>query len=392
MIQVPISKKALSWAIETSGIPKERIDAYFQFPQGTIDNWIVGKGKPNQTQFNALKAKLKRPAAVFFMEDPPQTSELSVELRSALGKSSRTLLPNERRSIRDAIRMQKFVGALQVDLGYKMESYPDNSTNESPEDVAHHIRKKYFGVSLSTQMSWKTSTNAFRHWRRMTELMGVLVFLYPIGKKDRKLTDEDSSEDSDDTTADDAIRGFSNVSAIPPVIGINTAWSNAVRCYTLFHELGHLLTRTSSACVEVYDDPVKERVSDQIERWCEQFAASFLMPREEFETFNSKIIEPDPIKKAGRIANKLFVSRKASLIRLIEIGEAKWQDYKYLKLRYDRKPTGGRPDPDNIRNRSILRKDQYGSCLSIIHEAYNAGIINESDIREYVRLSPDELK
>ena len=305
MAQVPINKKALEWAIRSSDIPADRVDEYFKFPPGTVNNWIVGSDKPNQTQFNSLKAKLKRPAAIFFMADPPPTAESRVEFRVAIGETDRTMPPKARHFIRDSIRVQSFIKEIMQELGYKLKDFPDNSTNEHPEDVAQHIRDTYFDVSIDKQMSWSTETNAFRQWRSLVEQLGILVFLYPIGK----------NPDTKDKEVDfkNSVRGFSNATEHPPVIGISSSWSSSVRIYTLFHELGHILTRTSSACAEVYDKALKHEAKDQIERWCESFAASFLMPRQEFIDLNKEIYFRNSIKRAGSIANRLFVSRKAAL-------------------------------------------------------------------------------
>ncbi|MDE0093247.1 MAG: ImmA/IrrE family metallo-endopeptidase [Gammaproteobacteria bacterium] len=386
MTFVPISRHALSWAVETSGIPKENLDEYFNFPHGTIDNWITGKEQPNLTQFKRLASRLKRPDAVFFMDSPPPTSELVVELRSSGGVINQNLSPTARHAIRDAVRVKKFIGDIQEELGVFGSSYPNYSSNEDPESIADKIRKEYFGVSFDTQMSWTSASTAFRNWRVLVEKMGILVFLYPIGieRNEKEFLDEVKAEK-------ELIRGFSIVTGTPPAIGVSTTWNASVRNYTLFHELGHILTRTSSACAEAYDEMSNHATNDYIERWCEKFAASFLMPKQNFVEFNKSIHEPDPIKRAGKIANKLSVSRKAALIRLIEIGSAQWEDYRRLEVKFDRKGKGGQSKLNDKRTRAVCRQDTYGSCLSLVREAYSAGIISELDIWDYVRVSSDEL-
>lgn len=386
MTLVPISKHALSWAIETSGIPKENLDEYFKFPNGTIEDWISGKKQPNITEFKRLASRFKRPDAVFFMDSPPPTSELAVELRSSGGVKKQNLSPTARHAIRDAVRVKKFIGDIQEDLGVRRHSYPNYSSNEDPEIIADKIRREFFGVSFDTQMSWQSASVAFRNWRVLVEKMEILVFLYPIGiqRHEKKILDEVKAEK-------ELIRGFSLVTGTPPAIGVSTTWNAAVRSYTLFHELGHILTRTSSACAEVYDKTSNHDTSDYIERWCEKFAASFLMPKQDFVEFNNSIHEPDPIKRAGKIASKLSVSRKAALIRLIEIGSAQWEDYRRLEIKFDRKGKGGQSKLNVTRTRAVCRQDTYGSCLSLVREAHTAGIISELDIWDYVRVSSDEL-
>ena len=386
MALVPISTTALSWALETSGIPKKYLDAYCQFPPGTIEGWLAGKTLPNQTQFKKLASKLKRQPVVFFMEDLPPTSESIVALRSAVDTGPKNLSPQARHSIRDAIRVQGFVGLIQEELGNESAFSANYSSTEKPEKVANLIRQKYFDISLDTQKSWPSAAQAFRNWRTLVEQMGILVFLYSIGLDPfwKDLPDREAAER-------ELIRGFAVVSGNPPVIGISTTWNTEVRIYTLFHELGHVLTCSNAACSETFDVGATSETNDDLERWCEQFAACFLMPRQDFIQFNTTLTERDPIERAGKIASKLYVSRKAALIRLIEIDEATWDDFRRLDIKFDRKRKRAGFASTTKRTRAHNRKQEYGNCLSLVREAYDAEVIDEHDVREYLRVLPEEL-
>ncbi|MCY3883547.1 MAG: ImmA/IrrE family metallo-endopeptidase [Gammaproteobacteria bacterium] len=369
MALVPVSGTALSWAVSESGISKRNLESRLSVPKGTIDSWIKGAGLPNQTQFRRLKLLLRRPAAVFFMDSPPSTAESTVSMRFALGATSRARSPKERHAIRDSLRVRDFVGDLLDELGLNESDIPAASTNENPEDVAKSVRSKYFGVSIDEQMSWASPAMAFGQWRALIERLNILVFLYSLGEN--------------------SARGFSHATKSPPVIGISTTWHASVRIYTLFHELGHILTRTSSSCVE---ETAKSPTNDPIERWCESFAASFLMPRQDFEVLAANLQRLDPVSIATRLSNRLFVSRKSALLRMVEIGQAKWDDFRYLKSKFERNQRGGTHDPDQSRTRDIARKHKYGRCLSTVYDAYRAGLVSEADIRTYLRLYPDELR
>jgi len=155
------------------------------------------------------------------------------------------------------------------------------------------------------------------------------------------------------------------------------------------HELGHILTRTSSSCVE---EGPERPTQDPIERWCETFAASFLMPRQDVQELIGSRASVDPISTAAWLANKLSVSRKAALLRLVEIGAAQWDDFRRLESRFERKSRGGRPDVDHPRTRDVVRRETYGSCLSVVRQAHIAGLVSEADIRTHLRLQPDESR
>lgn len=369
MTLVPISSQALSWAVAESGFRRSELDQRLSVPDGTVDCWIERDGQPNRTQFNQLKSLLKRPAAVFFMDTPPVTTESAVAMRFAFGAKTTSRTPKERQAIRDAWRVRRFVGDLRSELQLDHGEFPAASTNENPEDVANRLRTELFEVSVEEQMSWSSPAKAFRRWRTAIENTGVLVFLYSLGE--------------------DSARGFSFAVEPPPVIGVSTTWHPSVRVYTLFHELGHILTRTDSSCV---DDTTNSRpTEDPIERWCERFAASFLMPLQKTRELTADRRTSDPISTATWLANKLCVSRKAALLRLVELGSAEWRDLRRLAPRFEKKSRGGRADPDQKRTRDVVRRDKYGSCLSSVHDAYRTGLVSEADIRTYLRMYPDEL-
>ena len=269
------------------------LDQLLRVNRGTVESWIVGSSKPNMTQFKSLKSK--RPAAIFFMDTPPESMESTVAMRFALGAADRTRSPAERLAIRDSFRVGKFIGSLWEDLGFSSEDIPTASTNEDAEQVAKKMRMDYLKVSIEEQLSLGSAAKAFRYWRGLIERKGILVFLYSLGEN--------------------SARGFSIATESPPIIGVSTTWHPSVRVFTLFHELGHILTRTSSSCIE---DTGQNPTADPTERWCESFAASFLMPREEIQTLVSNL-SIDPISTATWLANRLFVSRKSALIRLIDI-------------------------------------------------------------------------
>ena len=369
MASVPISPQALSWAIAESGISKDDIEVKLKLPSGTVDSWLIEDCKPNRTQFKRLKQLLKRPAAIFFMDTPPPSTESAVSMRYAFGATSRSRSPEERVAIRNSFRVGRFVGSLWKDLGRIIADIPSASTNENPEEVADMYRTKYLDVSLDEQMSWPSAAEAFRRWRSLIESMDILVFLYPLGE--------------------DSARGFSFTTEFLPVIGVSTAWHASIRVYTLFHELGHLITRTDSSCIE---DSGRNPTEDPIERWCEIFATSCLMPRHDVQAFTAGQEHNDPVQTATWLANKLHVSRKAALLCLIENGQAQWADFRRLESGFEKKRSGAGGNVDQPRTRQKVRQDTYGNCLAVVRDAHQAKLVTEADIRTYLLMDPDELQ
>jgi Zn-dependent peptidase ImmA (M78 family) len=138
-------------------------------------------------------------------------------------------------------------------------------------------------------------------WRLALEDQGVLVLQLGLGK--------------------DGIRGFSFWDAFAPLIAVNSAYNPSARVFTLFHELGHLVTRGDAACFSFF--PVTEEHAD-LERWCERFAAELLMPTDAVlreagrmgYTVENSLTELEPIR---RLANHFHVSVRAAVLRLQEL-------------------------------------------------------------------------
>jgi Zn-dependent peptidase ImmA (M78 family) len=221
---------------------------------------------------------------------------------------------------------------------------------------------------LTEQKRWATATIAFDEWRSALERAGHLVFLFSLGK--------------------DSCRGFSLWDDFAPVVAVNTAWNEPARIFTLFHEMGHLITRTSSACVESVRTSSK---TDPVERWCERFAAHVLMPTRDLEaalqrygwSANAHITD---LSVASRVASRYKVSLRAAVIRLIELRAATWSLYDAIPPISDDKRNGG---GGGGRNRTQIREDQFGErATSILVNAVERELLDRSQAVEFLDI-PD---
>ena len=101
-----------------------------------------------------------------------------------------------------------------------------------------------------------------------------------------------------------------------PLIYINKDYElGSVRSFTLMHELGHIFHAQRRVC---YGG------DSGVERWCNQFAASFLMPALSAYFESSKLAfssssDTDPVR---RVANRFKASWLAAAIRLEELSLA----------------------------------------------------------------------
>jgi Zn-dependent peptidase ImmA (M78 family) len=220
-------------------------------------------------------------------------------------------------------------------------------------------------VDIARQTDWPDASTAFKEWRRALENVGVLVFLLPMGA--------------------DAARGFSIWSSRAPAVVANTHWNPAARLYTLFHELAHVLTRTSSVCAE---DGRAQGSATDVERWCEQVAAAALMPEASVRAFTGNVGAVN-LETAARVAARFRVSLRAATLRLIGLGLAGWSLYKSLPAASDAKHGGG---GGGGRNRVQVRIDEYGRrTTSTFVRAVQRDVIAVADAMRYLDVSDQNL-
>jgi Zn-dependent peptidase ImmA (M78 family) len=246
------------------------------------------------------------------------------------------------------------------------------STKDDPEDVARAIRKRT-GVSLDTQLSWTSATEALRVWREAVEDCAVTVFMVSMGEE--------------------SCRGFSIWDDRAPLICVNTAWLPEARVFSLFHEYAHLVSRTNSVCVE--DAPLgSSAAGDPTERWCERVAAAVVIPPESLERVVAELSRGSGGWRADlgavtRVANQLRVSRRAAALRLIEARHASWSLFKALPSHVDRRLGGG---GGHGRTRATIRRQQLGSrTINLFAEALERDLLGPADVIDYLGVSPDAL-
>lgn len=300
---VPISGGVLGWAREEAGLTRLGLAERAQLPVEGIEAWETGAELPTKGQFSKLVKALKRPSAVFFLPEPPASASMPTALRRAPGLGGHRIGPEEALQIRWARRLQEITSWVIEDSGQNPAVLDRYSLEADPAESAAQVRKRS-AVSTEEQLSWPNPSTAFHAWRNCLEEQGVLVLQLSMGKN--------------------SIRGFGAWDEYAPLVAVNTAYHPTARIFTLFHEIGHLLTRTDAACLS-FVLPGDHDI--EAERWCERYAAAFLLPEESLRKaaegygISSALRTTDP-DKARLIANRFSVSTRATALRLQEIGLA----------------------------------------------------------------------
>ncbi|MCA9593111.1 MAG: ImmA/IrrE family metallo-endopeptidase [Myxococcales bacterium] len=339
-----------------------------------LESWLAGTSRPGVTKLRKLSSVLRRPTATFLLPRPPQSKLPALDFRHPPGREGRALSHTERVRLREAVRLQRALSWVSGELKAAEVKLPKYSSRQDPEAAGIAIREQ-LGVDAETQTGWKSEYVAFREWRARVEAMNVVVLALPLGA--------------------DSARGFSVWDERAPLIAVNTHWNAYARVFTLFHELGHLLSRTSSVCEEDFSRKHKE-ATDPIERWCEAFAASVLLPWGDAAEYLERHHHWDgrspirDLKTASALARKFKISVRATVLTLIGHDVAPWSLYRAIPKASEKKAEGG---GGSGRSRAEARRDEYGGrTVSIIRRGLERDVLGPDDAIGYLSIGDSELQ
>lgn len=365
----------LAWAIQESGYGSAEFADAVGVDSSVVKLWLRGERRPGLTQLRKFSSVLRRPTATFLLPEPPKGGAPAVQFRHPPGREERALTPVERVRLREAVRLQRGLRWVSHELREVATRLPEVRALQDDAEAAGRSFRERLKVTIKTQTGWKNEYAAFRGWRELVEGMGVVVLALPMGA--------------------DAARGFSVWDEHVPVVAINTHWNACARIFTLFHELGHLVSRTSSVCEEDFSAKHKAK-ADPVERWCESFAAAVLVPWSDAGQYlmaghgwngRSRIAD---LAVASALARRYRVSLRASVLRLIGRGAADWPLYNAIPKASEQKPSGG--GGGGGRSRPEARRDEYGSrTASLFRRGLEREVLGRDDVLGYLNIGDGEL-
>src|SRR5438552_17728437 len=136
---IPVTPRVLRWAIDESGLDPERIAERVGASAEDVASWQRGSGSPTKGQFTALAQVLRRPSALFFLDEPSVYASVEVSLRAAFGDLKRALAPEERNLIRYAKGVQTITQWSGLDSAFA--GVPTSEFTDNPEVVSGDLRK-----------------------------------------------------------------------------------------------------------------------------------------------------------------------------------------------------------------------------------------------------------
>jgi Zn-dependent peptidase ImmA (M78 family) len=177
-------------------------------------------------------------------------------------------------------------------------------------------------------------------------------------------------------------RGFALSDKDPKIIVVNSGDEIEARIFTLMHEFGHILLGETAISLSELEN------QDKIEKWCNQFASNFLLPKDLamhiFSERKNSLIET---KTLNSLKRKYKVSKAMLLYHMFNLNFIDQSTYKSVLQRpISNKPKGKQiiVDPRTQDQKCIA---ELGHKLpSLIADNMDKGFITYSDALSYLSI------
>lgn len=306
-VRVEVQPQLLEWARTRSGIGVETWVK--RFPR--YDGWVAGDQTPTLKQLEEFARKTYTPVGYFFLDVPPHEEVPIPDFRTV---GDREMGQEVSADLLDTLyvcqaRQEWYRDSQLLNGELPLGFVGTASTASGPADVANEMRLLLDWTAESRRKlgSWDA---ALTRLREQAELAGVLVMISGMvgSNTHRKLRPEE-------------FRGFALADPYAALVFVNGADSKAAQVFTLAHELAHLwLGSTGLSDV----NPESTRTFED-ERWCNQVAAEFLVPMDEFVTMFD--VHSDVRDQLQPLAGHFRVSTQVILGRMREAGALTWDQF-----------------------------------------------------------------
>ncbi len=321
MVKAIIKPELLTWTRNRAKVTVEYAAKAAHVEAADIERWEAGSDAPSLSQLRYLAAKYHFPLAVFYLPEPPADFAPLRDFRRLPDAQDGSISANLAFHIRTAYERRELALELHEDLRETVSGITLKAkVSDDPEAVGQAIRT-FLDVDAAAQRKAASQGRIFDFWRRKLEEHGILVFVISGPHYSVELEE---------------MRGFALAKDVLPVIVVNGKdYSQGGKCYTLFHELTHIMLGESAISNGTDFNSTSEE--QRIERFCDAVAAAALMPRgvvlsfPETRAAGVRTWNDDQLRM---IARAVGVSREALLLRLVVLDRATWNFYKAQRTRF----------------------------------------------------------
>ncbi len=364
IFHIKVNNEVLIWARESIALGKTKAADKLKISPARLEQLESGKKFPSMDELKSMSKTYKRSIATLLLKSPPQEKPLPKDRRTVnsedIGKfNEKTIL-----AVRKARAYVSSLVELKKESGFKIDTFNYKAFfSDNPLEIARKLRKQW---NLSEVMAVDNADDALEIFIRHLENLGIAIFQLSITQ--------------------DNLRGFSLTDEVMPVIVLKRGGEYAsAKNFTLFHELGHILLNEGGLCDVSYDVE-----SQDIEKWCNAFAAEILVPEADLLKIKKVIAHRKnkvftwTKKELLEIAADFHVGPLVILRRLLDLGLTGKDFYNNKHSLWNRPAFGiskthkGRDIP-----KETVKEKGY-NYLSLAFSAYDKNKIDLKDLSDFI--------
>ena len=257
----PVNPELIRWAIARSGLAIDELAE--AFPK--LGQWQSGEQLPTMRQLELFARKTMTPLGYLFLGSPPDEKLPIPDFRTVgdrpIGHSS----PNLIETIQVMQRRQAWMRDYVVEQGQEELQFIGSVRHYGNISALAMRIRQTLGLGAGWAESHKSWEDALRALREAAEHIGILVTTASVvGLNNHRPLDPQE------------FRGFVLCDSLAPLVFVNGADSKSAQMFTMAHELAHLWLGRDGLFNLIQTMPH----NDELERFCNQVAAEFLVPAE----------------------------------------------------------------------------------------------------------------
>lgn len=381
-----INKETLNFICNGKGVTVDFLAQKSKLPSAKIKRWLDINDKllPTINQAKVLADCLHIPFASLYMnsKDIPMKAIPSYRNMRTVFNMACTDDSAINIAIIDVLTALDFLIETNKELGLSNPLYIESPLINSNDPMiwATEIRK-YLNLSLDEQFMLSSSRQFYLYLRNKVENKGIFIHCFngvPV----------------------EVARGFAIYDKKHPIIGLNADDRHPAKCFSIIHELVHLIKRESSLCNDNYSSFTA--LSEEI--FCNAVAGELLVPNSALNVLllNGKYSTPYSLADIKLIADTFSVSKEVIVRRLLDnckIDRNAYDAYNELfrkeieKQREQNKinRANGLP-PTFPRNMSLIAVDRTSASIcTALYLGYAADLYSRSDLANHLGIKLNKV-
>jgi len=378
LTRIPVQPGVLIWARETAGLDAKAAADRLGVKIERVEEWEAGETVPTIGQVRAMAVAYYRPLAALFMSEPIKNEKLAKLPDFRRSEKHDQVLS---RALQDGIMRAHRQREAVLEIAEESELPPSETDalfsldfQRNFEDLGADLRK----ILEMDNLSKKTISNPYELLRsliRRAEILNVMVMQV------QRVEIND-------------MRGFSFGDGPAPIVALNGADWPRGKIFSLLHELAHVGFRSNGLC------DLEHRSDEQIERMCDEVAASALMPQNAFLALVGDLRGSALTTEiAAALGNSFGASGEAAVLRMVELKRATWEDYWRLRPEFqqayqqfkaeERQQSEGKDPPPifyQLRTRDLGRR-----FIRQVLDAHGDDLLSTRDVTQLLGVSYDKL-